>query len=132
MNQNKLEEAYREIVWLREQFVELKQELHDAGDGDTWREACVRCEVKIRQLELALEACDHQRIEANAEIERLREHERYLEDQNLIGKGIVSEQHAEIERLQTELAMATDAARPSRTRRKLSDRPFYSPDENIF
>jgi len=28
----------------------LREELHDAGDGDTWRKACGRCEQEIERL----------------------------------------------------------------------------------
>ena len=29
----------------------LRAELHEAGDGDTWREACGRCEAEIKRLQ---------------------------------------------------------------------------------
>ena len=29
----------------------LRAELHEAGDGDTWREACKRCEAEIERLQ---------------------------------------------------------------------------------
>jgi hypothetical protein len=36
----------------------LREELHDAGDGDTWLAACGRCEKEIERLRVEVERLD--------------------------------------------------------------------------
>ena len=48
-----------EVDRLRERIAELEQQLHDAGDGDTWHAACKRLESEVERLREAIGNAAH-------------------------------------------------------------------------
>jgi erythromycin esterase-like protein len=52
--QQEIDELRAEIERQSIENEQLRTDLHDAGDGDTWREACGRCEKEIERLQKEL------------------------------------------------------------------------------
>ena len=74
---------------LEAEIERLKQELHDAGDGDTWRESCKRLDAEIERL-------------TRERDEVMRQAREFQTDAKRVGDRI-DEQDAEIEKLKAEL-----------------------------